>query len=32
MTINVTVESRRFSGDLHALVIYRWLRTRYRED
>ena len=32
MTINVTMESRRFSSDLNALAIYRRLRTRYRED
>ena len=32
MTINVTMESRRFSNDLNALAIYRRLRTRYRED
>ena len=32
MTINVTMESRRFSSDLDALAIYRRLRTRYRED
>ena len=32
MTINVTMESRRFFSDLDALAIYRRLRTRYRED
>ncbi|MCT6874338.1 MAG: anthranilate synthase component I family protein [Bifidobacterium sp.] len=32
MTINVILESRRFSSDLDALAIYRRLRTRYRED
>ena len=32
MTINVTIESRRFSSDLDALAIYRRLCTRYRED
>lgn len=32
MTINVTMESRRFSSDLDALAIYRRLRTKYRED
>ncbi|MBI0064350.1 anthranilate synthase component I family protein [Bifidobacterium polysaccharolyticum] len=32
MTINVTMESSRFSSDLDALAIYRRLCTRYRED
>ncbi|MCX8686548.1 anthranilate synthase component I family protein [Bifidobacterium sp. B4142] len=32
MTINVTMESRRFSSDLDALAIYRRLCTSYRED
>ncbi|PKV08199.1 anthranilate synthase component I family protein [Bifidobacterium asteroides] len=32
MTINVTIESRRFSSDLDALAIYHRLRTRYQED
>ena len=32
MTINVTMESRRFSSDLDALAIYRRLCTRYREN
>ena len=32
MTINVILESRRFSSDFDALAIYRRLRTRYRED
>ncbi|WP_029676076.1 anthranilate synthase component I family protein [Bifidobacterium sp. A11] len=32
MTINVTMESHRFSSDLDALAIYRRLCIRYRED
>ena len=32
MTINVAIESRRFSSDLDALAIYHRLRTRYQED
>ena len=32
MTINVTMESSRFSSDLDALAIYKRLCTRYRED
>ena len=32
MTINVTIESCRFSSGLDALAIYRRLCTRYRED
>ena len=32
MTINVAIESRRFSSDLDALAIYRRLCIRYRED
>ena len=32
MTINVTIESCRFSSGLDALAIYRQLCTRYRED
>ncbi|MBH9983873.1 anthranilate synthase component I family protein [Bifidobacterium asteroides] len=32
MTINITMESSRFSSDLNALAIYKRLRTRYRED